>query len=94
MLAFNMHYQVTTINQIPFRSLIVKKKMATHQVSASQSKTKQSRARTKAAPQRPKTKDHPNLTGKLVSHRSHRLLALESNKKTEAATNTHPPTEN
>jgi hypothetical protein len=57
------------------------KTMATHQVSARQSKTKQSSARTKAAPQRPKTKGDPNLPGKLVSHQSHRLLDVESNKK-------------
>jgi hypothetical protein len=68
--------------------------MATHQVSARQSKNKQSSAITKASPHRPKTKGHPNLTGKLVSHRSHTLLALESNKKTEAVINAHLPTEN
>jgi hypothetical protein len=65
--------------------------MVTHQVSARQSKTKQSSTRTKAAPQRPKKKGHPNLPGKLVSHRSHKQLALESNRKTEAAINTIPP---
>jgi hypothetical protein len=61
--------------------------MATHQVTARQGKTKQSSARTEAVPQQPKTKSHPNVPGKLVSHR---ILAMESHQRAKAPINISP----
>jgi hypothetical protein len=53
-------------------------------------KFKQGSKRAETAPKGPKTKGHSNLVGKLDSHRSLRILAMERHQKTKAATNTHP----